>query len=187
MTVTPIPDAPPADQMSVDDELFRVELRSSESCQLLVLAGEINLDAAGQLLHAAESIARDPRLRAVVVEHTGYDAHRDADPRSGPLASTLAELADALRAFHDRAIAPAGSRPVALVTLSEFGRTIGQNADRGTDHGDAGAALILGRDLPFSGIRARWPGLAGRSWSDGLPVTTDVRDVIHAVSGGRTA
>jgi anti-anti-sigma regulatory factor len=42
-----------ANETSVEDELFHVELRPSASCDLLVLAGAISLDAVPQLTDAA--------------------------------------------------------------------------------------------------------------------------------------
>ena len=42
-----------ANETSVEDELFHVELRPSASCDLLVLAGAISLDAVHQLTDAA--------------------------------------------------------------------------------------------------------------------------------------
>ena len=42
-----------ANETSVEEELFRVELRPSASCDLLMLAGAISLDAARQLSDAA--------------------------------------------------------------------------------------------------------------------------------------
>jgi anti-anti-sigma regulatory factor len=42
-----------ANETSVEDELFHVKLRPSASCDLLVLAGAISLDAVPQLTDAA--------------------------------------------------------------------------------------------------------------------------------------
>jgi anti-anti-sigma regulatory factor len=42
-----------ANETSVEDELFHVELRPSASCDLLVLAGAISLDAVPKLTDAA--------------------------------------------------------------------------------------------------------------------------------------
>src|SRR5260370_6332839 len=53
MTFTTDCESEPASETSVEDELFHVELRPSASCDVLILAGMINLDAARQLYDVA--------------------------------------------------------------------------------------------------------------------------------------
>jgi anti-anti-sigma factor len=53
MTVKTACEPAPPDEISIDHEVFRVEVRPSESCDVLVLAGELNLDAVRQLTEAA--------------------------------------------------------------------------------------------------------------------------------------
>jgi len=70
---------------------------------------------------------------------------------------------------------------VAVVT--EFGRTVHVNGTRGTDHGTATAALLLGGAIKGGRIVADWPGLAKADLYDGrdLMPTMDIRSVFKGV------
>jgi uncharacterized protein (DUF1501 family) len=74
-------------------------------------------------------------------------------------------------------------REVVLVTLSEFGRTIRENGNRGTDHGHATAMLAIGGAVNGGRMLGRWPGLAEEQRFEGrdLAVTTDFRDFFAEV------
>jgi uncharacterized protein (DUF1501 family) len=65
--------------------------------------------------------------------------------------------------------------------MSEFGRTAGENASGGTDHGHGNAMFVMGGGVTGT-IHARWPGLhdAALDESD-LAITTDYRDVLAEI------
>ncbi|MEO1175499.1 MAG: DUF1501 domain-containing protein, partial [Myxococcota bacterium] len=46
-----------------------------------------------------------------------------------------------------------------IVTLSEFGRTAGENGSRGTDHGTAGTSFVIGGAVAGGRVHGDWPGL----------------------------
>ena len=48
---------------------------------------------------------------------------------------------------------------VVVLTMSEFGRTVRENGNRGTDHGHATAMLLLGGPVRGGKVYGRWPGL----------------------------
>ena len=48
---------------------------------------------------------------------------------------------------------------VVVVTMSEFGRTVKENGNRGTDHGHGNAMLILGGNVKGGKVYGKWPGL----------------------------
>ena len=66
--------------------------------------------------------------------------------------------------------------------MTEFGRTVAMNGTRGTDHGTAGAAFLIGGAVKGGRVIADWPGLkpgdlyAGRD----LKPTSDLRSVMKA-------
>lgn len=64
--------------------------------------------------------------------------------------------------------------------MTEFGRTARPNGTRGTDHGTAGAAFVLGPGVARSAVLADWPGLAVRALYEGrdLAPTLDTRAVL---------
>ena len=52
---------------------------------------------------------------------------------------------------------------VVVVTMSEFGRTVKENGNRGTDHGHGNAMLVLGGDVKGGKVYGKWPGLDART------------------------
>ncbi len=67
--------------------------------------------------------------------------------------------------------------------MSEFGRTIRENGNVGTDHGHATAMLVMGGPVNGGRVLGRWPGLDPASRFEGrdLAVTTDFRDLFGEV------
>ena len=70
--------------------------------------------------------------------------------------------------------------------MSEFGRAVNENGNRGTDHGHGNAMMIIGGGVTGGRVYGRWPGLAVDQRYDrrDLAVTTDFRDVF---GGDRSA
>jgi uncharacterized protein (DUF1501 family) len=73
---------------------------------------------------------------------------------------------------------------VALLTMSEFGRTVNENGNRGTDHGHGTALLVLGGAVRGGRVYGRWPGLGSDARFEGrdLAVTTDFRALFAEVA-----
>ena len=69
-----------------------------------------------------------------------------------------------------------------VLTVTEFGRTIGQNGSAGTDHGYGSACLIAGGLIENAGVVSDWPGLKLSNLYDGrdLMATIDMRSVCAA-------
>jgi uncharacterized protein (DUF1501 family) len=85
----------------------------------------------------------------------GYDTHAQQAGRHGRV---LAELGAALAAFA-AGLERLPQRPaVRLLAVSEFGRRLQENGSRGTDHGSASVALLLGDGLR-EGLIGRYPSL----------------------------
>jgi uncharacterized protein (DUF1501 family) len=72
---------------------------------------------------------------------------------------------------------------VVVLTMSEFGRAVAENGNRGTDHGHGNAMMVIGGGVRGGRIYGRWPGLAVEQLHDGrdLAVTTDFRAVFGEV------
>ena len=72
---------------------------------------------------------------------------------------------------------------VVILTMSEFGRTVRENGNRGTDHGHANAMFVIGNSVRGGKIYGHWPGLKGEQLHEGrdLALTTDFRDVFAEV------
>jgi uncharacterized protein (DUF1501 family) len=133
-------------------------------------------DPAGRSLHdVARLLSAGVGIDVAVVDSGGWDLHAGmGDVGGGPMRERLATLATALAAFHDEIASLA--RPVTVVAVSEFGRTLAANGSGGTDHGRGGLLLALGRGIQ-GGVHGTWPGLAADALDDGdLRVANDFRD-----------
>ena len=108
----------------------------------------------------------------------GWDHHAAEGGVQGQLACRLREFGAALAAF-DKDL---GDRmqDVVVVTLTEFGRTVRENGNRGTDHGHASVAFVMGGGVRGGKVHGAWPGLSGGRLYEGrdLAVTTDFRDLL---------
>jgi uncharacterized protein (DUF1501 family) len=117
-------------------------------------------------------------LELAFTEVGGWDHHVAEGGVQGQLAARLRELGRAFAAFH----ADLGPRldDVVLVTLTEFGRTARENGNRGTDHGHASVALVMGGSVRGGRVHGRWPGLTAGALHEGrdLALTTDFRDLL---------
>ena len=76
---------------------------------------------------------------------------------------------------------------VAVVTMSEFGRTAAENGNRGTDHGHANCMFVMGGGVQGGKIYGQWPGLEKERLYEGrdLAMTTDFRDVLAELVSGQ--
>ena len=70
-----------------------------------------------------------------------------------------------------------------IVVMSEFGRTVVENGNGGTDHGHGNAIWVLGDKVKGGKIYGEWPGLSESALYQGrdLAVTTDFRSAIASV------
>jgi uncharacterized protein (DUF1501 family) len=69
---------------------------------------------------------------------------------------------------------------IVLVTMSEFGRTVKEDGNNGTDHGHGNVMMVLGGPVRGGKVYGRWPGLEPEQLYENrdLAVTTDFRDVL---------
>ena len=70
-----------------------------------------------------------------------------------------------------------------VLTMSEFGRAVSENGNRGTDHGHGNAMMVIGGGVRGGHVYGKWPGLAVEQRYEGrdLAVTTDFRDVFGEI------
>src|SRR5579875_2775555 len=139
----------------------------------------------GRLGQSLQQIARlikaDVGLEVAFTDVGGWDTHVNevgAQPHTGQLANLLRDFGDALSAFSQ----DMGDRmaDITVVTMSEFGRTVKENGDRGTDHGHANVMFVLGGNVRGGHVYGEWPGLEREQLYEGrdLNVTTDFRVVL---------
>jgi uncharacterized protein (DUF1501 family) len=133
------------------------------------------------LKQVAQLLKADVGLQLAFTEIGGWDHHAAEGGAQGQLAGRLRELGAALAAFHR----DLGSRmdDVVIVTLTEFGRTVRENGNRGTDHGHASVSFVLGGPVSGGRVYGRWPGLRIEQLHEGrdLALTTDFRDLLGEI------
>jgi uncharacterized protein (DUF1501 family) len=96
-----------------------------------------------------------PQIAAISID--GFDTHANQGNAEGQLANRLAYL-DAVVDGLSSGLGPEWSNTV-VVAATEFGRTAHINGTKGTDHGTASTALVLGGGLRRGGIIGDWPTL----------------------------
>jgi uncharacterized protein (DUF1501 family) len=178
---------------SVHDLLHGTGRETFEAVRMLRSAGAARLAPANgaeyprgrfgeSLRQIAQLIRADVGLRIGFADVEGWDTHVAQGADQGQLANRLRELGAALAAF-TRDVGDRMSEVVVL-TMSEFGRTVSENGNRGTDHGHATAMLVLGGAVRGGRVYGRWPGLAPEQRFEGrdLAVTTDFRHLFHEVT-----
>jgi uncharacterized protein (DUF1501 family) len=130
---------------------------------------------------AAGFLRRDDGPQVAVFDTTGWDTHANEGNAEGQLAGRLAALDAGLRTLKDE-LGPAWA-DTAVLLATEFGRTAATNGTRGTDHGTATAAFLLGGAVQGGHVLADWPGLSARSLYQrrDLKPTTDLRSLLKGV------
>jgi uncharacterized protein (DUF1501 family) len=125
----------------------------------------------------AQIIKADLGLEVAFAELGQWDHHANEGGSTGTIANRLDDFAGGISAFAK----DMGDRmaDVVVVTMSEFGRTVKENGNRGTDHGHGNAMLILGGNVKGGKVYGKWPGLEVGQLYEGrdLAITTDFRDV----------
>lgn len=137
-----------------------------------------------QLRTVAFLLKQGVELKAAHCEVSGFDTHSRQIDGLWPgnlmgLNRLLFDTAEAIAAFWKDLGERAGG--VTLLTLTEFGRRLHENASLGTDHGLASASFVLGSRVRGGKVYGRWPGLQPEALVDGidLQVTTDYRQLIN--------
>jgi uncharacterized protein (DUF1501 family) len=135
----------------------------------------------GQMSQALRSLAKmikmDVGVRTATVDFGGWDMHNNLvnefAQRTTEFSKALAAFWKDMEGYHHR---------ITLVTMTEFGRRLQENANRGTDHGAASGMLIMGGNVKGNKLYGTWPGLAANQTTNGdLAVTTDYRQVLAEI------
>jgi uncharacterized protein (DUF1501 family) len=130
---------------------------------------------------AAGFLRRDDGPTVAVFDTTGWDTHFNEGGAQGQLRTRLSVLDESLRTLKET-LADVWPRTVVLLA-TEFGRTAAANGTRGTDHGTASAAFLLGGAVAGGRVLADWPGLSARALYQqrDLKPTLDLRSVMKSV------
>ena len=116
--------------------------------------------------------------RVFYVSQGGYDTHTN---QIGAHERLLGELGDSVKAFVEDMKAQGNLGRVLLMTFSEFGRRVAENASGGTDHG-AGSLMFMAGSGIQAGLLGAYPSLAPGDLVNGdLKYHVDFRSVYAAV------
>ncbi len=127
------------------------------------------------MMQIARLIKANVGLEVAFTDVGGWDTHVN---EANQLARLLSEFGQALAAF-DQDLGD-HMADVAVVTMSEFGRTAKENGARGTDHGHANVMFAFGGGIRGGKVHGDWPGLQDEQLYENrdLNLTTDFRDVL---------
>jgi uncharacterized protein (DUF1501 family) len=136
----------------------------------------------GQALRQiAQLIKADVGVEVAFADVGGWDTHVNQGSSQGQLAGRLDDFSRGIAAL----TTDLGDRmaDTVVLTMSEFGRAVAENGNRGTDHGHGNAMFVIGGNVRGGRVYGKWPGLSQDKRFEGrdLAVTTDFRDVFGEI------
>jgi uncharacterized protein (DUF1501 family) len=140
-------------------------------------------DLGAALRDVARLIKARSGLVTAAVDCGDWDMHESLGTavKGQRMYDNLTGLATALAAFAGD-LGADGMANVTVVTISEFGRRVQENASRGADHGHGNAMLLMGGGIRGGKVYGTWPGLSPDALIDGdLAAITDYRSVIGEI------
>jgi len=129
----------------------------------------------------ADIVKADVGMEVATVDLGGWDHHVNLlnfyPGQATELSKALSAFWTDLRAYRSR---------LTVVTMTEFGRRVEENANGGLDHGAASVMMALGGNVNGGKVYGRWPGLKPAQLRSGdLAVTTDYRRVLQEILAKR--
>lgn len=124
----------------------------------------------------ARMIAGGMPTRVYYVSHGGFDTHNQQINSHDRL---LGQLDSALKSFFTDLKQQGNDKRVVLMTFSEFGRRVSENASAGTDHGKASCLFLAGPGIR-GGLHGKHPSLTDLAEGD-IKHTVDFRSVYGSV------
>ena len=116
--------------------------------------------------------------RIFYVSQGGYDTHTN---QANTQERLLKDLGDSVKAFVEDMKGQGNLPRVLVMTFSEFGRRLAENANGGTDHGAAAPMFLIG-DKVKAGLLGQYPSLApGDLFQGDLKFNVDLRSVYAGV------
>ena len=122
-------------------------------------------------------IVSGAETQVMYVSHGSFDTHVNQNGRQDAL---FTQLDDALAAFVADLKANDRFNDVLIMTFSEFGRRVAQNASNGTDHGTASNMFFIGGSLKKAGMYNELPSLTDLDEGD-LKYAVDFKEVYATV------
>ncbi|MDC8754654.1 DUF1501 domain-containing protein [Erythrobacter sp. sf7] len=164
-----------------DAELSGLWARALETRAMAGDDGLQNLrDASANGALVASLMQGERGARIAMIEVDGWDTHAN---QRGAFARQARGL-DAMLAAYKAGMGEEWDSTIVLVA-TEFGRTAQLNGTNGTDHGTAGAAMVLGGGVLGGRVVADWPGLGTGQLYEGRDLAPTI--ALESVLAGAVA
>ena len=125
----------------------------------------------------SELIISGVNTKVYYVSLGSFDTHFNQQKRQGEL---LQQLSETVKIFMDDIKRNGRANDVLLMTFSEFGRRVEENASFGTDHGTASQIFLIGNNLKKNGVYNEAPNLADLDEGD-LKFSIDFKNIYATV------
>lgn len=139
---------------------------------------------ASNLRTIAQIIAAELGVTVFYTSISGFDTHANQIVGGNNLTGTHAALLDdvsrGIKAFYDDMQAMGRDQDVVIMTFSEFGRRVSENASLGTDHGTANQMFVIGGPVA-GGMYGSQPSLNRLDPVGDMVYTLDFRSVYATV------
>ena len=167
-----------AEGFEVRDEIARD--MAAEKAGEMAAANRQAIDAKGFELESRR-VGRLMRERYSLgfIDVGGWDTHVNQGAATGYLAQRFEELGRGLAGFADE-LGAAAWRDTVVVVVSEFGRTMRENGNRGTDHGHGSVYWVLGGGLAAGPVAGTQVAIEARTLHQGrdMPVLNEYRSML---------
>jgi uncharacterized protein (DUF1501 family) len=128
---------------------------------------------AQQLKRISEFICSGLETSVYYASLSGFDTHVNQKNQQERL---LKQYSEGIKALVDDLKQNNRLKDTVIITFSEFGRRVAQNASGGTDHGTANNVYVIGGNLKKAGIFNENPNLSDLDEGD-LKYTVDFRQI----------
>jgi len=167
------------------DYLYKTLAEATSNAKLIYEKSQIYKS---KLTYPATQLAKNLKMIAELIvsgletsiyytSFTGFDTHANQNGRQNDL---LKQYSEAVRAFLKDLKQNNRIDDVVVLTFSEFGRRVSENASGGTDHGTANNVFIAGGKLKKSGIFNKPPDLSDLDTGD-LKFSVDFRSIYQNI------
>ncbi|MGJ8548249.1 DUF1501 domain-containing protein [Winogradskyella wichelsiae] len=133
---------------------------------------------AKQLKNVSQFINSDLDTKVFYTSLNGFDTHANQNNRQTKL---LSQYADGVAAFVEDLKSNGTFKDTLLLTFSEFGRRVKQNAANGTDHGSANNVFVIGKNLKQAGFYNNLSSLSDLDKNGDLKYSVDFRSVYATI------
>ena len=165
--------------------LYKVMTETQQSADYLYQQAKVHpskvtypqSEFAKDLKQIAELITADTDTKVYYVSLSGFDTHANQRNQQERL---LKGYADAMKAFVEDLKQNGLLDDVLIMTFSEFGRRVAQNASNGTDHGTANNVFLIGGKLQKPGFYNAAPNLTNLDEGD-LKYEIDFRNIYSTI------